>query len=866
MGYKTKNSYNRVCSEPRREAPLQKPYLHNDTEFIGNVKVLITETHTDILNADESVYRFFSVEDSHGDDLLRALELNKYIKEIEAISSVQSSFNIVLKNYHGYFSAVFSVDKKTDSRTAINIKLFKSNETDTVLAAASLSADILFRCELKSKKIYLYTNRDDEFAFAGCVEDFEKVFIEKGVVHKDSLGAFQGLCKDIYGGKSDISCRLKLTDGGNGFSEYSVKARTVTAGGEDMVMGLFASIDGSKHTISAGSAFCDFEKEITEYAFDIADKTIDANDAIRSVLAKTEKHFGFDRVCVIETGDNPYSLGVTYGSCSAEEYAPKGDYEHTDMKKWSEMLSLFNINDTIICDDVQNSGIPDILKVFSASLSGYQKSAVYSPLKSGGKFCGVLCCQSFREAKSLDAKDIAAVKTVGRIIVSYLFKMREFQNADKTIDRLTNYDKLTGMPNFNRFKRIAEETLQMEDNPESLSLIYYDINNFKYINEKYGEENGDRVLKDFAASIAPNGNETVFSCRVFSDKFVSLVRCPKEALEDKALSVVNSFVFNEKLKHSGFNFTFSCGLYTFTEKDTDISTALDNVTLAAKTEKNMTETTCVTYCESMRSGIKHDIEMLNNAIKGLINREFVVYYQPKIALENSRLVGGEALVRWRKTDGTMIPPNDFIPCLEKNGFITALDFYVYEEVCRFIKNRIDNDLPVVPISVNVSMLHLKEEGFLERINSLVSGYGIPTHLLEFELTESVFLENQKEALDIMEKMKKMGYMVSIDDFGSGFSSLNLLKSLPVDILKIDKEFFANHTLLNNDQIIISSIINMASRLHISVICEGVETVDQIHFLKETSCDMVQGYFYSKPVDEDMFGSFNSHTDFHKDIE
>lgn len=444
-----------------------------------------------------------------------------------------------------------------------------------------------------------------------------------------------------------------------------------------------------------------------------------------------------------------------------------------------------------------------------------------------------------------------------------MFKIRICQSAVKAIDRLTNYDKLTGMPNLNKFKIAAEETLKKESDPENLSLIYYDINNFKYINEKYGEKSGDGLLIDFADSIAPNGKETILSCRVFSDKFLQLVRCKEDELEDKASSVVNSFVYNQMLKHSGYNITFSCGLYTFRDKNTDIGIAVDNVTLASKSARNMAETTCVHYRENMRNDIKYEIEMMNNAIKGLINREFVVYYQPKVALENSQLVGGEALVRWKKPDGTMIPPNDFIPCLEKNGFITALDFYVYEEVCRFIKSRVDNNLPVVPISVNVSMLHLKEAGFLDRIKSLVESYGIPTRLLEFELTESVFLENEKEALEIMEKMKKMGFLVSIDDFGSGFSSLNLLKNMPVDILKIDKEFFAHHTLLNNDQIIISSIINMASRLHIAVICEGVETVDQIHFLKETCCDMVQGYFYSQPVDEDRFSDFNSHRDFHR---
>ena len=846
---------------------MQQPYLHNDTEFIGNVKILITDTDTDILNADEAVYRFFSVQNSHGDDLIRALEMDKYVKEIKEISAVRGSFNLVMKNSHGYFYAVFSVDKKTEDKTAVNLMLFKSHETDTVLVAASLSADCIFRYDLKAKKMYIYTNRNGEFAFTGCTDDFEKYFTENNVVCKDDKELFHALCSDIYEGKSDISYEIRLSNGGSSFSLYSIKAQTTITGGSESVMGLFVNIDGNNHnTACTNERYYDFEKEITEYAFDIADKALESDEAIKSVLTKVGKHFGLDRVYIIELGEKPYSLGVVYSYCSSEEYALKGDFEHTDRKKWNLMLSLFDVNGVILSEDIRNDKTPDILKAFSASLSGSAKSALYCALNNNGRFNGILCCESFNEAKSFDIRDIGTVKTVGRIISSYLFKIREFQDAGKTIDRLTNYDKLTGMPNFNKFKHIAAETLQMEDNPENLSLIYYDINNFKYINEKYGEENGDRVLKDFAASIAPNKDETIFSCRIFSDKFVSLVRCSKEELENKALSIANAFVYNEKLKHSGFNFTFSCGLYTFTDKNTDINIALDNVTLAAKSEKNMTETTCVTYHENMRSDIKHEIEMLNNAIKGLINREFVVYYQPKIALENSRLVGGEALVRWKKPDGSMIPPNDFIPCLEKNGFITALDFYVYEEVCRFIKSRIDSNLPVVPISVNVSMLHLKEEGFLERIKSLVSSYGIPSHLLEFELTESVFLENQKEALDVMEKMKEMGFMVSIDDFGSGFSSLNLLKSLPVDILKIDKEFFANHTLLNNDQIIISSIISMASQLHISVICEGVETVDQIHFLKETSCDMVQGYFYSKPVDEDMFRDFNSHTDFRKDNE
>lgn len=838
--------------------------MHNDTEFIGNIKLLIADENTDILNADENVFRFFNVENSNGDALARAVEINRYNREIKEISAQRNSFNLIMKNSCGYFDAVFTVEKKSESNTALNIMLFKSHETDTVLVAASLSADSVFRYDPKTRKMYLYTNREGEFAFAECIDDFENYFLEKNIVHADDIEIFSKFCHDVYEGRSGINYEIRLYDGSaEKFPLYSLKAQTSGTGEGENVMGLIVNIsEDAKKTETVNETGYDFEREITQLAFDLMDKAIDAGEAAEQLLARLGKHFGLDRIYILEEGSLPYSLKTAYSYLSSPEYRAKDDHEYTDIAKWELMLSLFDCSGVILYDGKDSENIPDILKSFSQNA----KSALYSVLNNNGVFKGVLCCESFREIKQWSEKDISAIRAISRIFTSFLFKMREYQDAGKTIDRLTNYDKLTGMPNFNKFKRIAEETLRMEENPENLSIIFFDINNFKYINEKYGEENGDRILKDFALNISPQRSDVVFSSRVFSDKFVTLVRAPKETLTDMAMSMVDRFVYNEKLKQSGLNLTFSCGLYTFDDKDTDISTAVDNATLASKAARNMTETTCSVYCSEMSTAMKEEIELLNNAMRGLINREFVVYYQPKVALSNSKLVGGEALVRWRRSDGTMVPPCDFIPCLEKNGFITALDFYVYEEVCRFIRSRLDKNLPVVPISVNVSVLHLKEEGFLDRIKGLVKSYNIPSHLLEFELTESIFLENQQAALDIMENMKELGFLVSIDDFGSGFSSLNLLKSLPVDILKIDKEFFANDTLMNNDQIIISSIINMASRLHISVICEGVETVNQIHFLKENHCDMVQGYFYSKPVEEKVFGDYNSHTDFHKDNE
>ena len=184
--------------------------------------------------------------------------------------------------------------------------------------------------------------------------------------------------------------------------------------------------------------------------------------------------------------------------------------------------------------------------------------------------------------------------------------------------------------------------------------------------------------------------------------------------------------------------------------------------------------------------------------------------------------------------------------LEKNGFIVNIDYFVYEEVCKYLRNRIDNDMPTVVISVNVSRVHMFTDDFITKLLCLVKRYRVPAELIEFELTESIFEPNEDGMVETIMKLKELGFKISIDDFGSGYSSLSLLKRMPVDVLKIDREFIRSTT-GTKDEIVLSSVIDMADKMGISVICEGAETSEQIDFLKGTSCDTVQGYYYSKPV-------------------
>ena len=249
----------------------------------------------------------------------------------------------------------------------------------------------------------------------------------------------------------------------------------------------------------------------------------------------------------------------------------------------------------------------------------------------------------------------------------------------------------------------------------------------------------------------------------------------------------------------------------------------------------------------MREELNRSIEIAADAKRAIRNSEFKVYFQPKVSVSKDEIVGAEALVRWVKPDGTVVTPDSFIPFLEKNGYIVQIDFFVYEEVCRYLRRRLDNGESVVPVSVNVSRIHMLSNDFSSDIVEIVRRYGIDPSLIELELTESVFIANEDEAIKTLSALREKGFRVSIDDFGSGYSSLSLLKRMPVDVLKIDKGFFSGDHIEDKDGIVLSSVIDMADKMNIDIICEGIETEEQVDFLKHSNCDTAQGFFYAKPI-------------------
>jgi diguanylate cyclase (GGDEF)-like protein len=420
------------------------------------------------------------------------------------------------------------------------------------------------------------------------------------------------------------------------------------------------------------------------------------------------------------------------------------------------------------------------------------------------------------------------------------------------MERVKSKDILTGLMTLPKFEAEAMKLIASAKNIYYV-IIYSDFDKFKFINDEWGYSLGNEILKYYAERVSRLLSSSELFCRVSSDKFITLLsyRNTEDILE--RIKMINNIIKKDfKERFPEVKPIIISGVYFMTTEDKVLSIALDKANIARKRIKGYHKSHYAIYDDSLHKEISKEKLIENRMYDALNNGEFTVFLQPKINLNTLEISGAEALVRWKTGDGKIMSPMEFIPIFEKNGFVIELDFYVYEEAFKSLRKCLDLGKKPLVISINVSRLHIDEMNFIDRIDHLVKKYQLPSNLIEIEITESVFLKGLDRLLTVINALREKGFLVSIDDFGAGYSSLNLLKTLPVDILKIDKEFFMSNTMEDKDKIVIDSIIKLAKGLGLKVISEGVETIEQARFLKECSCDMVQGYFFYKPLPIEEF--------------
>lgn len=424
--------------------------------------------------------------------------------------------------------------------------------------------------------------------------------------------------------------------------------------------------------------------------------------------------------------------------------------------------------------------------------------------------------------------------------------------STQRIEHLAYYDDITGAYNTHKFMELAAARLSEDKN---YALVLLDLHGFKFINASFGFSVGDRLLCGVSDILSRAlGADEIYYHR-FADQFGFLLHTQDESvIRKRVTAIMDAISAFELVPGDSHPIHCYCGIKVNQSNSNELNIGLmqDRAAAALAQVKNLHGNHLAFYDHTLLERAQHKNHIEQHMHAALRNREFIAYLQPKYDLHTEQIVSAEALVRWQRPDGSLVPPGDFIPIFEQNGFITQLDLYIFEEVCRTQRRWLDEGLPIVPISVNQSRLLFYQKNYLETVHGLVSKYDLDPKYIIIEVTESLATNKAEEIASVISGLHALGFSVSMDDFGSGYSSLNVLRKLSIDELKLDRDFLSSTELEARSRIILRNILELARELHITTVCEGVETRIQADQLRDMGCDIAQGYFFSRPIDIESF--------------
>jgi len=423
------------------------------------------------------------------------------------------------------------------------------------------------------------------------------------------------------------------------------------------------------------------------------------------------------------------------------------------------------------------------------------------------------------------------------IVRSQFYLMRQMKHAYE-------HDPLTDLYNRNTF--FLETRRLLDSCPgESFALVRFDIDHFQIYNSFFGEEEGDRLLL-YIAGLLRGVSAQFQPCtygRIAADVFCVCIPFDRQKIEQYSQKACEELTaYNRE-----YRIEPSFGIYAIRDAGENVQAMYDCAMLAAKDCKGKYLAVLSYYQPEMSTNALQEQRIINEMQNALETEQFEVYLQPKYDLKTERPYGAEALIRWKHPEKGMLLPRQFIPVFERNGFIGKVDFYMWEKVCALLRHWLDEGRKPEPISVNISRVNMYNPKLLELLLGLTRKYRIPPSLLPLELTESAYMQNPEVMQATVKSLQQAGFSVMMDDFGSGYSSLNTLKDIPVDVLKIDMNFLSGNADSQRSKCILTSVVRMAGWMSLPVIMEGVETRAQVEFLKDIGCGYAQGYYFAKPM-------------------
>lgn len=425
--------------------------------------------------------------------------------------------------------------------------------------------------------------------------------------------------------------------------------------------------------------------------------------------------------------------------------------------------------------------------------------------------------------------------------------LREVTESSINLEDIPENDEMKGVfksiSKLRRFRRNVNNLLLSSS--KQIGFIQFDIHKFKIVNDLYGENFGDQILDFIKRQLIETCHEEQYFINLRSDVFMVVTEYDKEDELVEFINRLDARINNYK----DVKLQMSYGVYTVEEKNMELRQMEDRAAMARKAAKGNILTKILFYKEQFKESLYNRKFIEENMQAAITERQFMMYLQPKYSIAKNEIIGAEALVRWRHPERGMIFPNEFIPIIEENGFIKKVDYYIWEEACRFIRKCEDAGIKSCPVSVNVSRVHLRDNECVKVLSDMIEEYRISKGLLELEITETA--DDQQVSLKALE-LKEEGFTLLMDDFGSGYSSLNILLETPFDVIKLDKKFMENMMVSGKGRLILEQVVSMADKLDLGLLAEGVETREQVELLQSIGCDQVQGYYYAKPMPEDEF--------------
>ena len=487
--------------------------------------------------------------------------------------------------------------------------------------------------------------------------------------------------------------------------------------------------------------------------------------------------------------------------------------------------------------------------VFSFDYNNHSYRTMLNPIQLNGWY--LMCVhstESIYSGFSILRFGIIVFVTVTLIILLSLLLAgyNIIKKNNSRLNKIAYYDELTGLYNMHGFTDALEQLTQSQ---EGYGIVVLNIRKFKFINEVFGKKQADNLLCLIADIISEQLNEGECACRESGDTFyIYFDQVNERVIRSRIEGIINKVETSQAVIEHNYCPTLRCG-YAIRKDGQDLSNVCTHAMFALEITKKYLNQNIWLYDEHL-----HEQERIANYVEqhsqdAIDKRLFKLYLQPKVNLKNNRIGGAEALVRWQRENGDLIFPGDFIPIFEKNGFCIKLDLYMFEEVCRQIRTWIDAELQPVEISINQSKITIFESNYIECLQNLIEKYDIPAHFITIEILEGFTIDNVEDFNSRLDRLRAVGFHISMDDFGSGYSSLNVLGKLSIDELKLDREFLLSATNAKDSRngMIMEEIVKLSQRLSISTVVEGVESEFDDAFVKDIGCELGQGYYYSYPV-------------------